>query len=66
MRLTTIKLTRLQRGLLQVELAQRAQISRCRLSEVENGHITARPEELQRLAAALGVSVDVLREKDAA
>lgn len=46
MRLTTIKLQRLQHGLLQIELALRAGIARCRLSEIENGHLVARPEKL--------------------
>ncbi len=60
MRLTAIKLRRLEQGLLQLELAQRADISRCRLSELENGHIEARPDEIERLAKALNVSVQML------
>ena len=60
MRLTRIKLYRLQSGLRQIELAQRADIARCRLSELECGWIEPRAEELKRLARALGVSVENL------
>jgi len=66
MRFTNFKLQRLQRGLLQVELAQRARIERTRLSLIENGHVVPRPEELAALARALNVSVDALREAAAA
>ncbi len=55
MRLTRIKLRRLEAGLLQVELSQRAHIARARLSELECGHVPARPDELTRIAAALGI-----------
>ena len=60
MRLTKMKLRRLERGFLQVELAHRANIARCRLSELENGHIEPRPDEIERLASALNVSVESL------
>ena len=53
MRLTQIKLRRLERGLLQIELAQRAHINRGRLSEIENGHLQPRPDELERIAQVL-------------
>lgn len=60
MRLTPIKLRRLESGLRQIELAQRAQIARCRLSELECGYLTPQPEELQRIAKALGVPAEAL------
>lgn len=66
MRLTGIKLRRLEAGLLQVELAQRVHIARCRLSEIENGHVHPRPDELERIAAALGVSTNDLHQMAAA
>lgn len=62
MRLTKIKLRRLERGLLQVELSQRAQIPRNRLSEIENAHVAPKADELERLAAALRVPIGTLSE----
>ena len=64
MRLTAIKLRRLERGLLQIELAQHAQIARCRLSEIENGHVSPRRDEIRRLATALGVPIETLISMD--
>ena len=61
-RLTQIKLRRIERGLLQIELAQRARINRCRLSELECGHLQPGAEELQRLATALGVPITALTD----
>ena len=62
MRLTPIKLQRLQANRLQVEVAREAAISRCRLSEIENGHLKATPDELARIAVALGLDVESLTE----
>lgn len=53
MRLTPIKLKRLQKQMLQIELARRTGIPRARLSEIENGHVDARADEVERLATAL-------------
>jgi transcriptional regulator with XRE-family HTH domain len=58
--LTRIKLRRLERDLPQVVVAQRADIPRARLSEIECGYIEARPDELARIARVLGVPVDTL------
>ena len=58
--MTEIKLLRLRRGMLQVQLAQQAPIARGRLSEIECGLVTPRPDELERLARVLGVSVETL------
>jgi transcriptional regulator with XRE-family HTH domain len=55
MRFTTIKLRRLERDLLQLEVAREAAIERTRLSLIENGHVVPSAGELQRLAAALDV-----------
>ena len=60
MKLTTIKLQRLKQGRLQIETAREAKIARARLSEIENGHVAPRPDELQRLARVLGVSASSL------
>ena len=64
MRLTSIKLRHIERGLLQIHLARRTRIARCRLSEIENGHVQARHGELKRLAAALRVSVEALHGEE--
>jgi len=56
MRLTSLRLRRFERGLLQMEVAKRADMSCCRLSEIENGRAEPQPDELQRIAAALGLS----------
>jgi len=65
MKLTTIKLRRLERGQLQIETARRARISRSRLSEIENAHVMPRDDELQRLARTLGVAPESLRSATA-
>jgi|ERR1700687_84092 len=61
MRFTKLKKARLERGLLQIELASVARIARCRLSEIENGHLQPTSDERRRLAAALGMSVGALQ-----
>jgi transcriptional regulator with XRE-family HTH domain len=55
MRLTNLKLRRFERGLLQMEVAKRAAIPCGRLSAIENGSAAPQPDELQRIATALGV-----------
>jgi len=60
MRFTPLKRARLERGLLQIEVAQLAGIDHCRLSLYENGHRQPKTEELTRLARVLGVSVQML------
>ena len=42
------RFARLESGLRQVELAKRVNIHASRLSQIENGHVRPRPEELQR------------------
>ena len=60
MRFTNLKRCRLERGILQVELAQRTAIERSRLSLIENGHVAPTPAELERIALVLGVPIDML------
>lgn len=55
MKWTSVKLRRFERGLLQMEVAKRAEIACGRLAEIENGQVEPRPEELQRIALVLGV-----------
>jgi transcriptional regulator with XRE-family HTH domain len=66
MRLTSLKLCRFERGVLQLELAKRAEIAYARLSEIENGRAEAHPEELERIAAVLDVPLDTLLVSEAA
>lgn len=60
MRLTRMKLCRFASGLLQVEVARRAQIAHARLSEIESGRINPRADEIERLSQILGVHPDLL------
>jgi len=60
MRLTSLKLRRFERGLLQLEVARRAEIAWGRLSEIENGRVDPQPDEVQRIATALGISAQHL------
>ncbi|HVN85973.1 MAG TPA: helix-turn-helix transcriptional regulator [Candidatus Binatia bacterium] len=60
MRLTSLKLRRFERGLLQLEVARRAEMTWGRLSEIENGRVDPQPDELQRIASALGISAQHL------
>lgn len=60
MRLTTMKLCRFERGVLQLDLAKRADITYRRLSEIENGVAEPEPDELQRIADVLDVPLDAL------
>ncbi len=56
MQLTSLRLRRFERGLLQMVVAKRAEMSCGRLSEIENGRAEPRPDELQRIAQVLGLS----------
>ena len=60
MRITSLKLCRFERGVMQFVLARRADIAWGRLSAIENGDAQAQPDELQRIAAALDVPLDAL------
>lgn len=60
MRLTSVKLCRFERGVMQIVLAKRAEIAWGRLSAIENGDAEALPDELQRIAQALQVPLRAL------
>lgn len=64
MPLTSIKLARLRADRRQVEVVLATGIPRARYSEIECGYIQPRPDELERLAVVLGVSVEALREPE--
>jgi transcriptional regulator with XRE-family HTH domain len=53
MKLTTLKLRRMQLSLLQFDVAKLADVDPYRLSRLENGHLTPKPAELTRLAKVL-------------
>lgn len=56
----TIKILRLLRKKSQWELGQAAQITNYKISQIECGKLTPTPEELRRLADALGTSPETL------
>lgn len=60
---TAVKLRRLERWLLQAEVAKRAAVTCSRLSAIENGDVEAQPDELQRIAAALDIPAHELQGK---
>lgn len=60
-----IKSIREEIKMTQTELAQLADISQPYLHDLENERRGARPETLERIAAALGVTVEELMEKEA-
>lgn len=62
MRLTSVRLCRFERGVMQFVLARRAEIAWGRLSAIENGDAEAQPDELLRIAAALQVPLKALVE----
>ena len=62
MRISKLKLLRYQRSILQIEVATRAGIDRARLSLIECGHVQPRPDEIERIARALNVAAEVVRE----
>jgi transcriptional regulator with XRE-family HTH domain len=64
MRMTSVKLCRFERGLMQFVLAKRAEIAWGRLSAIENGDAEAQPDELQRIAAALQVPLKSLLRRE--
>ncbi len=60
MKLTSVKLRRFQRHLLQLQVAKRAAMTCSRLADIENGTAEPQADELQRIARALGVSAQDL------
>ena len=61
MELTSLKYARLRLGKPQVVIAQRADMHPSRLSRAENGHRPLSADELQRVAIALGVTLEALQ-----
>jgi transcriptional regulator with XRE-family HTH domain len=62
MHVTPIKLRRIERGLLQLEVAAGAAIDRSRLSMIENGWKQATDDELRRIAHVLKTPVASLAD----
>lgn len=60
-----IKEVREAQGLTQQELASRVNVSRPYIVDLEKGRRGAKPETWARIAEALGVKVDELREVSA-
>lgn len=60
--LSPIKRVRLEQGRPQFQVAAEVGIHPARLSLIETGRASAKPDELTRLAHALGVAVDVLQQ----
>lgn len=60
-----IKFIRETLKITQKELAEKSLISAPYLLDLENNRRGARPETLERIAAALGVTVEELMEKEA-
>lgn len=56
-----IKQIRLQREMMQKDLAQAAGVSSAFMHDLENGHRNAKPDTLRRIAAALGCTVEALK-----
>jgi len=50
-----LKLARVAQGRTQLEIANAAGLSRVRLSMIETANVAPRPDELERLKAALGL-----------
>jgi transcriptional regulator with XRE-family HTH domain len=61
-----LKHWRMRKGISQVELARRADLSSDYLFKVESGRRACRPEAAELLAELLGVSLEVLRRKPGA
>ena len=58
-----IKEVRTAQGMTQVELATRAAVSQPYINDLENNRRVGKHETLERIAVAMGVTVDELTEK---
>jgi transcriptional regulator with XRE-family HTH domain len=56
----------MERGVHQIELSLNAHVERSRLSRLENGWENPKPDEVERIARALGVSTDALAMRESA
>jgi transcriptional regulator with XRE-family HTH domain len=63
--MTSLKLRRLARHLLQLEVAKRAAIGCHRLADIESGRAEPLPDELYRLAQALDLAPEALLDASA-
>src|ERR1700748_3977653 len=61
---TTIRGYRLQKGMSQGDIEKRTGLLRCYLSRVENGHTVPSLETLQKIAAALDISLSHFFSED--
>ncbi|MRG96522.1 helix-turn-helix domain-containing protein [Polyangium spumosum] len=59
---TALKRVLVETGIPQYQVAQRAGLTETRLSRLATGRATPTEDELQRLAEALGVDTDCLRD----
>ncbi|MCZ6876690.1 MAG: helix-turn-helix transcriptional regulator [Acidobacteria bacterium] len=59
--MTNLKLTRMVLGLKQWDLSQKTGIPNYRISNLENGRASPKPEELSILAQALGTTPAALK-----
>lgn len=57
-----LKFERIKRGLRQYKVAVAADLAPAILNQIENGKREARPDELRRICAALGVSEAEVRD----
>ncbi len=62
MKLTKIKLYRLERGIFQWEVAKKIGIPESQLSKIENGRIAPSQDLVKKIAAALEVLPECLQE----
>lgn len=59
--MSNIKKIRLEKGISQQELAAKAGVSQPFIHDLENENRNAKPETMERIAQALGCTVDDLR-----
>ena len=63
MKLTKIKLYRLERGIFQWEVAKKIGIPESQLSKIENGRVAPSQDLVKKIAAALEVLPECLQEE---
>ena len=59
---TRLKAKIIEAGMMQVEVADKAGVSAVFISDLAAGRRTARPDTWERIAAAIGCSVDDIKE----
>lgn len=58
---TTIRRLMKEKHVGLIELAKRTGIGKSKLGDIMSGQIIARPDEIQKIATALGVTIDELK-----